>query len=377
MIYDLSIVDDDELRMTDKVVEFLQGEFCPPGADPMWSTEYFKWKLGSANPAGKGYISLAMLDDRVVGTLSLTKKRILINGNEYIGGEIQDAYSADAIRHKSLIMDLSPKNSDPNSYINKSVFGRLTSDVKERAYSDGISILYATVNQNSYPGFVKKLGFFDCKGFQIESFSRPTSKFITWKYPSLGFIITPLRNIEITLIAIQKIIFSRLLCRNLTFENCVPLDDELDKLWIRHKPVKGFSLVRDASYWRHRYLEHPIAQYTFFTIRERGRLVGIVVTRLFLAGGGKRVIYIAEWMNGDDIPFGYVLSVIMNYYSDSGVDVFNLWAGRSTQESRVADRNLFFSRRKVLTIFADTPQARSLQGMPAHIKFYLGSSDNV
>jgi hypothetical protein len=374
-----STVNDDELRMTDKAVEFLQGEFCPPGADPIWSTEYFRWKLGSFNPAGKGYLSLAMLDDRVIGTISIMKKRLLINGYECIGGEVQDAYSAAAIRRNGRCINLSQKDSDPNSYINKSIFGRLTSEVRERAEADGISILYATPaseNSNSYPGFVKKLGFFDCKGFQVESFSRPTSKLVTRKYPSLSFLRILLRNIEISSIALQKIIYSRGLCRNLTFENCVPSADELDELWIRLKPVKGFSLIRDASYWRHRYLEQPIAQYTFFNIRERGHLVGIIVARLFLASGGKRVVSIAEWMNDEDIPFGYVLSVVMNYYRDSGVEVFNLWAERPIQKRAVA-RSLFFSRVGVHIILADTPDARSLQTKATINNFYLGSSDNV
>jgi len=379
MINYWSTVTDDELRMTDKAVEFLQGEFCPPGADPIWSTEYFRWKLGSSNPAGKGYLSLAILDDRVIGTISIMKKRLLINGYECMGGEVQDAYSAAAIRRNSRCINLSQKDSDPNSYINKSIFGRLTSEVRERAEADGISILYATPaseNSNSYPGFVKKLGFFDCKGFQVESFSRPTSKLVTRKYPSLSFLRILLRNIEISSIALQKIIYSQGLCRNRTFENRVPSADELDELWIRLKPVKGFSLIRDASYWRHRYLEHPIAQYNFFNIRERGHLVGIIVARLFLASGGKRVVSIAEWMNDEHIPFGYVLSVVMNYYRDSGVEVFNLWAERPIQKRALA-RSLFLSRVGVHIILADTPDARSLQTKAAINNFYLGSSDNV
>ena len=372
-------VNDDELVMTNKAAEFLQGEFCPPGADPMWSTDYFKWKLGSANPAGRGYFALAMSDDRVIGTILIMKKCLLINGNEYIGGEVQDAYSAAAIRRSCRPINLSLKDQNPDSYINKSIFGRLTSDVKDRAEADGISILYATPakqNSNSYPGFVNKLGFFDCKGFKIESFSRPTSEFVTRKYPSLSFLRNILRNIEISSIALQKITYSRGLCRKLTFENGVPSADELNELWFRLKPVKGFSLIRDSSYWHYRYLEHPIAQYTFFEIRGRGHLLGIIVARFFLTGGGKRVVAIAEWMNDEHIPFGYILSEILNYYKDSGVDIFNLWAERPIHKKAVA-RSLFFSGGGVHVILADTAVARSLQIDASINNFYLGSSDNV
>lgn len=371
-----STVNDDELRMTDKAVEFLQGEFCPPGADPIWSTEYFRWKLGSSNPAGRGYLSLAMLDDRVVGTLSLVKKRLLINGNEYIGGEMQDGYSAAAIRRSGRAINLSPKDSDPNSYINKSIFGRLASEVRERADADGISVIYGTPNKNAYPGWVNKLGYFDFKDYCNRSFVRPTYNLVTRKYPSLNAMKSLFQNIEKFSITIQKSIYSRVLCRSLTFEYSVPSVDELDELWSHLKPAKGFSLIRDASYWRHRYLEHPIAQYTFFSIRENVHLVGVIVARLFSDSGGKRVVSIAEWMNDEHIPFGYLLSFVLNYYRDSGVDIFYLWAERPIQK-RAAARSLFFSRSRVPIIFADTPQARLLQGMAANIKFYLGSSDNV
>jgi len=375
-----SVVSDDDLRMADKVVEFLQGEFCPAGADPMWSTDYFKWKLGSTNPAGKGYISIAVLQDRVVGTVSLTKKRLLIDGNECIGGEVQDAYSASALRRKGRFINLSKNYSDPNSYINKSIFGRLTSEVRKRADAGGISVIYATpANQNSYsyPGFVKKLGFFDYSGFQLGSFSRPTLMSVSRKYPSLSFLNAPLQKLETCWILLQQSSYNRGLCKRFTSDISVPSANELDELWSRLKPVKGFSLVRDASYWRHRYLEHPIAQYNFFTIREKGNLVGVVVTRLFLVSDGKRVVSIAEWMNEECIPFSYVLSIVINYYGGSGVESFNLWAKKFTEESRFAIRTLFVPRCRVPIVFADTPQGRSLQSMAANFKFYLGSSDNV
>jgi len=372
-----SAVADDDLSMTDKVVEFLQGEFCPSGADPMWSTEYFRWKLGAANPAGKGYLSLAMLGDRVIGTLSLTKKRLLINGNESIGAEWGDGYSSAAMRHRVRSINLSLNDPDPNSYINKSIFGRLASDIRRRAEADGISVIYGTPNSNAYPAWVNKLGHYDVKDYSNQSFSRPTSKLVVRKYPSLCFLSTLLRSIEISSIALKKIIYSQVLCRSLSFETYVPSADDLDELCIRLKPVKGFSLIRDASYWRHRYLDHPIAQYDFFVIRKRGQLLGVVVTRLFRVGQGKRVVAIAEWMNDERIPFGYVLSEVLNYYRYSGVEVFNFWAGRTTQEGRAATSSLFFPGHRVPIIIADTPQARLLQSISDNFKFYLGSSDNV
>jgi hypothetical protein len=370
-------IDDDDLSKVDKAADFLQREFCPPGADPMWSAEYFRWKLGAANPAGKGYISLAMLEDRVIGTLSLTKKRLIINGNECIGAEWGEGYSSAVIRHSVQPINLSPNDPDPDSYINKSIFGRLASVIRRRAEADGLFIIYGTPNSNAYPGWVNKLGHFDFSEYWNQSFSRPTSGFIAHKYPSLSFLSIVLRNIEKSSIALQKTIYSKVLCKNLDFQINIPSDNELDELWTRLKPGKGFSLVRDASYWRYRYMIHPIAKYNFFAIQEKGHLIGVAVTRLYSGAGGKRIVAVAEWMIEERIPFGYVLSMIMNHYRDSDAAMFILWAGKFIREGRAAVRCLFFPRRRVPIIIADTPHGRLLHDMSDNIKFYLGSSDNI
>ena len=372
-----SAINDDELRLVNKTVDFLQNEFCPSGADRMWSPEYFRWKLGPANPAGKGYVSIAMVDDDVVGTISLTKKRLLINGNECIGGEIGDSYSSAILRRRGRPKDPSRIDPNPASYINKSIFGRLASDVRARAEADGISIIYGTPNKNSYPGYINRLGYFDLKDYCNKSFSRPTSKLVARKHPALNFLGVLLRRMESSSIALQKFVYSQSQSGSLVFEACAPSTDELDNLWIRLKPIQGFSLIRDAPYWYHRYLEHPIAQYTFHSIRKRGGLVGIIVTRLHSVGDGRRVVSFVEWMNEEYIQFGYVLSMIMDFYKNSGAEVFSLWVEGSSQEAKVLAKNLFFFRGRVPIILADTLHARSLQTMVNSFKFYLGSSDAV
>ncbi|MBF0119178.1 MAG: hypothetical protein HQK79_10120 [Desulfobacterales bacterium] len=371
------VINDDELKLTNKVVEFLQGEFCPPDSDPMWSVEYFRWKLGQINPAGAGYISIAILNDKVVGTVSLTKKRLLINGEELIGGEVGDTYSSSSIRHKCRALELSQKDNDPNSYINKSIFGRLASDVRERAEANGISFIYGTPNNNAYPGWVNKLGYFDSKKFQIESFSRPSAKVVIKKYPSLKIFSPVLKKAEKFSVSLQKHIYSSILCKKFTFEPCIPSSEELDKLWIRLKPINGFSLVRDSSYWNHRYLGNPIAKYSFFIIREKKHIAGVVVTRFFLAGEGRRSVYIAEWMKDDKIPMYYLLSEVVNYYRDFDVEVFNFWCDKYVRARGYFSRNMFFFRQRVPIIIADTSFGRLTQNMDGNINFYRGTSDTV
>lgn len=341
----------------------------------MWSVEYFRWKLGPTNPAGPGYISIAVMEDRVVGTVSLTKKRLLINGTECIGGEVGDSYSSAAVRRRSRPIDLSPLDPDPESYINKSIFGRLASDVRARAERDGITLIYGTPNKNAYPGWIDRLGYFDLKNYRLRSFSRPTSKILARRYPSLTFLVPFLHGVDMSCVALHKLAYCR--SRKFAIVSQVPAPDELDDLWLRLKSPHGFCLVRDASYWRHRYIEHPLAKYEFLCIRDRNRLVGVVVTRFSSIADGRRVVAIAEWMNQENVPFGYVLSAILERYNASGAEVFNFWAQESSEEARAAVWSLFGSRHRTPIIFADTPQARSVRTTAKSMKFYLGSSDAV
>lgn len=370
-------VNDDRLELVDKTVNFLQTEFCPAGADSMWSVEYFRWKLGEANPAGKGYISLAMIEDKVVGVVSLTRKRVLINGVEYAGGEVGDSYSSGAIRRNSKPDSISSIDSNPDSYINKSIFGRLASDVRSRAEADGITIIYGTPNKNAYPGWIKRLNYFDFTKHENGSFSRPTTTLLTKKHPALNPLKPILRAIDFSWQAIHRALFGNSIGKGLEIDVNFPATAEIEALWSRVKPAHGFSLVRDSAYWRHRYFGHPFAQYSFFGIRQHGELVGIVVTRFAVVADRKCVVYLAEWMLEDMVGFGYVLSSVMAHYRDTDVQTFNFWAQRGSCEARAAAKALFFYRNRVPIIFADFPQARTLLDTASEMKFYLGSADAV
>lgn len=372
-----STVNDDELRLVDKTVNFLQSEFCPEGAEPMWTADYFRWKLGEANPAGNGYISLAMVGDNVVGVVSLTRKRMLIDGVEYPGGEVGDAYSSRGIMRNSKPATISPIDQNPDSYINKSVFGRLASDVRSRAEADGVRFIYGAPNKNSYPGFVKRLNYFDLTGYSNSTFSRPTVMLLSSKYPALHSVAPVLNALDFSYQAVYSILFGNGAKRGHKINPSCPAIEEIEALWALVKPARGFSLVRDAAYWRHRYSEHPFAKYSFFSIRQNGKLVGIVVIRFAVTRNHRVVVYIVEWMLEKQVEFGYVLSFIMAHYRHTDVQTFCLWAQRGSCEAQAATRALFLFRGRAPIIFADHPHARALQNTASEANFYLGSADAV
>ena len=369
-------VNGDDLKLVDKAADFLREEFWPADGDPVWSAEYFRWKLGSANPAGSGYVSLAMMDGQVVGVVSLTKKRLLIDGKETIGGEVGDAYSSARMRRHAHPADLSALDSDPKSFINRSIFGRLASDVRARAESDGISIIYGTPNHNAYPGWTKRLGYFELFGYNNQSFSRPTWRMLLKKFPHVAFASRLLQAAENAMVTAHACLW-RIIAREFVFDQRPPSEEELEQLWSRTKPSMGLSLVRNSAYWQYRYGSHPLAEYSLFSVRVKGVLVSVIAVRLASIAAGKPILSIVEWLAEKKVPFGYVLSHIIHACKDWNIDVFNLWANASGMEAKAARRSLFSARGKVPIILADTPQGREINSMAAEFHFFLGSTDAV
>lgn len=372
------VINDDKLGQVDRAVEFLVGEYSPSDSDPIWSAEYFRWKLGAANPAGAGYLTLAVAGGKVVGTVSLTRKRLLIGGKECHGGEVGDSYTATSILFGGAQpAELSPGDNDRNSYINKSIFGRLASATQLRAEADGISLIYGTPNRNAYPGWTTRLHHFELKRSRIAAFVRPTRRLLIAIHPKVSALDGVLRSLEAISTGMLKWTYARTARRGQTIERGVPAVAELDELWSRTRSTANFSLVRDGAYWTHRYLEHPLAKYDLFLIRDSGRLCGIIVTRLFMARKGRRQLAFVEWMNEDSVSFGWLLAEIVSYYKDSGIDYYFLYASESTKEAGAVTRNLFLRRPRVPVVLAGTPEARRLELDSCRVELYLGSTDAV
>lgn len=369
-------VGDDGLRYVDGMADFLQSEFCPSDGAPIWSAEYFRWKLGPENPAGAGYVSVALVDERVVGVVSLTKKKLLIDGHETIGGEVGDAYTSGRMLRRAQPAELSELDSDPNSFINRSIFGRLAAEVRARAEADGIQVIYGTPNKNAYPGWTKRLGYFELKGYVNQSFSRPTWRMVLQRFPGLGAVRGLLCVADNGMASAHAWLW-RVAQQKFVFNQILPTDQEIERLWSRTKPVAGFSLVRNAAYWRHRYLTHPLAEYGFFCVRKNGELISLTVVRLVSLGGGRRVCSIVEWMSEEQVAFGYLLSQLVHACRNWEIDLFTFWTKAGGAEARAARFSLFSRRARVPVILANTSRGQAISGSTDKFQFFMGSTDAV
>ena len=133
----------------------------------------------SANPnVWVLYVSYATSDDKIVGTATLTKKRAIYNSQELVVGEVGDTYTLSDIIRNGKPTSLSNLNSNPNSYVNRSVFGRLISETTHRASIDGVSIISGTPNKNSFAGYTKRLKFLNYKQYKNTINYRPSTQLL-------------------------------------------------------------------------------------------------------------------------------------------------------------------------------------------------------
>ena len=367
---------DDKLQLNEKTVSFLQSEFCPAGIEPIWSEEYFKWKLTNINPAGSGFMSVALFDNHVIGTVSLTRKRILINGTEYMGGEVGDSYSSTLYRRRIRCSTLSSYDTNPDSYINKTIFGRLASDIRARAELNGISIIYGTPNKNAYPGWTKRLDYFDLLTYDNRSFVRPTVHFIIGKAPFLKSLSGFMYAAESLLLIFSKLVYFNKSMEILSYKELMPSVEEIDFLWNQVKPTNGFSLIRDAAYWVHRYIKHPLASYSIYSIYKDNELVGLVVTREIKTITGKLIVYIVEWLINDLIvPLEYLLYNLINIYKNGEIEALIFYGNGSLQKVNSLFKYGFLKDKKIPIIFANTPDAQLVKTFKKEFQFHIGSSD--
>ena len=368
--------DDDLLSMLPETVSFLNRTFGVPGADSVWSEEYFKWKLGNSNPAGSGHLSIALCEGEVVGTMSITRKRLLIDGKLVVAGEIGDSFSSPAVRRRGKPFDLISLDSNPNSYLNKSVFGRLATEVQLRAEANGIEIIYGTPNSNAYPGWTNKLGYFEIDQQDFTYYVRPRAEGIVRQYPKFSGIkrlLVPLDNFVTSVIKN---------CYSINNNRCIfdpvrPSCEKIDELWENTKPLSGFNFVRDASYWKHRYVDRPSVEYIYFSIIRDNQLCGIVVARSYVSLDLKKTISVTEWMINSEVPLNWLLAELMYYFCDHNAEIISIYADKNVIKPVVLIKNLFFPRVSIPVIYSNSIRAKELQSYGCSFNFYLGNTDAV
>jgi len=387
--WDVVILDDLNANLLQKVSDFLSS-FLPEGADPVWSSEYFKWKL-HRNPAGRGFLSCAVNGDEVVGTASITLKRIWYDGRVVVGGETGDTYSHPDFRKRKKNRSPSTRPKSPTSqaeYLKKSIFGRLVYENTSRAFRDGVQIIYGTPNENSRLGYEKRLNF-KSHPVKDKSLYRPSALGICTNQKATFFFNTLLGRFVYGMIEnlewlIESIIFQYWKKRQKNLGYSVEKADkataDFDQLWETCKHEKEFSLVRDRLYFQHRFVDNPLVEYNIYECRKDGVLCGAMVTRICSLSREKKYCYIADWLFDESREFIFPImlahAIHDNYLKD--IHAFVVWAGETMAHiSDFCKFGFFSTSTRIPIIFYLSNKGKKIIETQSCLDFTIASSDNI
>jgi GNAT superfamily N-acetyltransferase len=162
---------------------------------------FWRWRF-LENPFGSGMINLMFDDKRLVGHYAVIPMPLMVKGELH-----RAAFSMTTMTHPD--------------YQGRGVFPELASNLFDRCREAGIEVAFGFPNENSYPGFTKRLGW--------HGFGRVTG----WVndcglMPAGG-------------------------AHEFVFEEMRACDQEVDDLWARAKDTTDVKVPRSAEFFNWRY----------------------------------------------------------------------------------------------------------------------------
>lgn len=158
------------------------------------------------------------------------------------------------------------------AYRGQKIFTGLAERAYKQAKAGGYTFVYGAPNQNSYPGFMRKLSFKDIHHFPLYARPLAPSRMVQERIGNklLAAIAKPFTvffpNKAVSVDGIEE----------LTSENV----GQMDVFWAKIKGKYSVMGVRDAAYIRYRYLNVPRRTYYPYIAVENGEPVAFAVGRI-------------------------------------------------------------------------------------------------
>jgi GNAT superfamily N-acetyltransferase len=192
--------------------------------------EFWRWRF-LKTPFGKSVIRLMFDKGKLVGHYAVTPTPLWVKDKGH-----KAAFSMTTMTHPD--------------YWGRGVFTELASEVYSYCKRSGIEVVFGFPNENSYHGFVQKLGwlgFGPIKGWAIER----ASSHLQGEH-------------------------------EFTYEELHTCDESVDDLWARARESDSVMVPRTAEFFNWRYFQKPGREYTVYGIKDHeGILQGLLVLKVF------------------------------------------------------------------------------------------------
>ena len=274
-----------------------------------YSPEYFLWKI-NRNPAGPGFLSLAMDEDRIVGILTLTRKRLWFRSRGIMAAEM-----ADGIVHKD--------------YRGRGIHSALVADARTRALANEVELLFGFIEPESVSLRVHEE--------KCSSMRKPNLDLFIW--------VLPLRPVE-QLIGKSRSMESLIrtgmfegvrtpkpnphACDSATHQHpCLRFDAFFDRLDERLRDRYAFIFSRSAEDLRFRYADSPEKE-PFRMLLKRdaaGELEAVLMYRSTMIDDLK-VLFLADLFGTNNDAIIDVWTGIIQWGLMNDHDTIALWTTR-------------------------------------------------
>lgn len=369
--WEVRSLDDLDSHGLQLVSDFFNEQF--PGVFyPKCTPEIFKWKLGSSNPAGKGFITAAINEGKVIGVFSITKKNMVKEGIKISVGEIGDAYTHPQFRRGGKCISPNEHLGQNDVYYEKSIFGRLVVETLFRAKINGVKFVYGTPNTVAKPSYIKRLEFLECDG------GRVFSKYLLTKYFQTPYILSLILNGLNTF----NYFYSKLLVRVYFGRNSIcevsgaeVLNDSHINNELSPKRSNRLEMLINNQYILNRYINHPTLKYSFYRVSSKSNDLGYVIATEIVRASGIRTMVISDWITIKPEftkRFHLVLGCLRGYSGEA--QTISLW-----QSGRTPKLNLLFSgifSAKQVSIVGKSLDDQISTRDFAFSDFHFGWSDN-
>jgi hypothetical protein len=222
------------------------------------SIDHWKWKFLD-NPTNSICIFVAEDSRYIVGQYAILPTQMNLQGEKIMG-----AQSLDTMTH--------------SAYRKQGMFVSLAEQCFTQATSQNIGVLYGSPNEQSYPGFVNRLGWHDLgKLPQLVKILDP--KAIISRRTKSTIIATIAEKPASLLLKLWKGDSRPKSSEHVKIKNIDTFDAHFDALWVKIKGKLPVSVWKDSNYLNWRYVSCPDTNYTILAAEENNTLVGFIVLK--------------------------------------------------------------------------------------------------
>jgi GNAT superfamily N-acetyltransferase len=317
--------------------------------------EWWQWMYRDG-PLGPATIMVAEVNQRIIGTSGSILVPLKV-GDQITRG----SHGIDLMVHPD--------------YRRQGIMKALSAKLRESSRGMKKSIGYGTPNNESYQGFVKRMGALDIGELPF------LFKVINW-----GALLKNRYKIPVFAGKLFGYTWERITNRPLSLkdaeievEEVFSFDERIDKFCQKASEIKAIMVMKNMKYLNWRYVAKPGKEYKILLAKKHQEITGFIVLKL-----EKNILfrgYIVDLLTlpGEDIVAEVLITRAMKYFKEEGAATISCWMFQDIPYYKIL-RKLGFLRRsgpRFCIRIIDPNIPKEFATNPANWYYVVGDGDSL